>query len=418
MTEKVVTPTPITEGTSTFLQAPHHKGTRKLSDNASSIHSEENQSNSGNERQECSSDDGYKSSNEHTPFRSKRNSILSLGDKHSSDAHSFGEENTMTKEFSDSLTQPTCTTVSDAQDTTKERSRPVPIVTKMDANTNHTCTLSPTHLSHNYCVEHSSIPILVDTSNGSVSESGSLDTNHRTPFVSSPGLDVSSSSSIGGHHLSINLGDRFLKQADSRREEQFYATIAPYQGVLVESAVRQADHTIAVWSGEEVPPRESTESNTREDHLMRLFRFSEQQSTQEYRSYVSLYCSCDTTEEEAPLPSEEDRSYYNSVSHSELEKVRLAASLWWNRQWEGPVPMLGKCFHDDLSAPCSVHGDLIEQLNPSPRTPAVATPHKSSRSITVVVASTWTSAARPERRRRPPFPYCVPSSPASSVYVS
>ncbi|KAG5509370.1 hypothetical protein JKF63_06680 [Porcisia hertigi] len=61
-------------------------------------------------------------------------------------------------------------------------------------------------------------------------------------------FDVSSSSSVGGHHLSITEGSAFLKQSGSRREESFYNVIRPYQETLVREAVRQAPHTVEHWN--------------------------------------------------------------------------------------------------------------------------------------------------------------------------
>ncbi|KPA77188.1 putative Inositol polyphosphate kinase-like protein [Leptomonas pyrrhocoris] len=60
-------------------------------------------------------------------------------------------------------------------------------------------------------------------------------------------VDVSSSSSIGGHHLSVTEGNAFLKQSGSRREEAFYSMIRPYQETLVHEAVCQAPHTVEHW---------------------------------------------------------------------------------------------------------------------------------------------------------------------------
>lgn len=60
-------------------------------------------------------------------------------------------------------------------------------------------------------------------------------------------VDVSSSSSVGGHHLSVTEGNAFLKQSGSRREEAFYNMIQPYQEALVREAVRQAPHTVEHW---------------------------------------------------------------------------------------------------------------------------------------------------------------------------
>ncbi|CAG9571217.1 inositol polyphosphate kinase-like protein [Leishmania major strain Friedlin] len=61
-------------------------------------------------------------------------------------------------------------------------------------------------------------------------------------------VDLSSSSSVGGHHLSVTEGSVFLKQSGSRREEAFYNMIQPYQEALVRKAVRQAPHTVQHWS--------------------------------------------------------------------------------------------------------------------------------------------------------------------------
>ncbi|KAK7195984.1 inositol polyphosphate kinase-like protein [Novymonas esmeraldas] len=60
-------------------------------------------------------------------------------------------------------------------------------------------------------------------------------------------VDASSSSSVGGHHLSVTEGNAFLKQSGSRREEAFYNMIQPYQETLVREAVRQAPHTVEHW---------------------------------------------------------------------------------------------------------------------------------------------------------------------------
>ncbi|KAG5483709.1 hypothetical protein LSCM4_04861 [Leishmania orientalis] len=67
--------------------------------------------------------------------------------------------------------------------------------------------------------------------------------------TSSPNcVDPSSSSSVGGHHLSVTEGSAFLKQSGSRREEAFYNMIRPYQEALVREAVRQAPHTVRHWN--------------------------------------------------------------------------------------------------------------------------------------------------------------------------
>jgi hypothetical protein len=65
--------------------------------------------------------------------------------------------------------------------------------------------------------------------------------------ATSPAVEVSSSSSVGGHHLSVTEGNAFLKQSGSRREEAFYNMIQPYQEALVREAVRQAPHTVEHW---------------------------------------------------------------------------------------------------------------------------------------------------------------------------
>ncbi|TPP53517.1 Inositol polyphosphate kinase family protein [Leishmania donovani] len=70
----------------------------------------------------------------------------------------------------------------------------------------------------------------------------------QTPSGSPTLVDLSSSSSVGGHHLSVTEGNAFLKQSGSRREEAFYNMIQPYQEALVREAVRQAPHTVQHWS--------------------------------------------------------------------------------------------------------------------------------------------------------------------------
>lgn len=70
----------------------------------------------------------------------------------------------------------------------------------------------------------------------------------QTPSGSPTCVDLSSSSSVGGHHLSVTEGNAFLKQSGSRREEAFYNMIQPYQEALVREAVRQAPHTVQHWS--------------------------------------------------------------------------------------------------------------------------------------------------------------------------
>ncbi|GET87056.1 inositol polyphosphate kinase-like protein, putative [Leishmania tarentolae] len=72
--------------------------------------------------------------------------------------------------------------------------------------------------------------------------------HQQTHFDARTRVDLSSSSSVGGHHLSVTEGNAFLKQSGSRREEAFYNTIRPYQEALVREAVRQAPHTVQHWS--------------------------------------------------------------------------------------------------------------------------------------------------------------------------
>ncbi|AIN96615.1 inositol polyphosphate kinase-like protein, putative [Leishmania panamensis] len=70
----------------------------------------------------------------------------------------------------------------------------------------------------------------------------------QSPLGSPTHVDLSSSSSVGGHHLSVTEGNAFLKQSGSRREEAFYNMIQPYQEALVREAVRQAPHTVEHWN--------------------------------------------------------------------------------------------------------------------------------------------------------------------------
>ncbi|KAG5483292.1 hypothetical protein LSCM1_04834 [Leishmania martiniquensis] len=70
----------------------------------------------------------------------------------------------------------------------------------------------------------------------------------QVPTGSSNRVDLSSSSSVGGHHFSVTEGSAFLKQSGSRREEAFYNMIRPYQEALVREAVRQAPHTVEHWN--------------------------------------------------------------------------------------------------------------------------------------------------------------------------
>ncbi|KPI83506.1 putative inositol polyphosphate kinase-like protein [Leptomonas seymouri] len=87
----------------------------------------------------------------------------------------------------------------------------------------------------------------VNTVTNKVSPSFSRAPSPLPSHLLAPNVDLSSSSSVGGHHLSVTEGSAFLKQSGSRREEAFYNMIRPYQETLVREAVRQAPHTVEHW---------------------------------------------------------------------------------------------------------------------------------------------------------------------------
>lgn len=158
-----------------------------------------------------------------------------------------------------------------------------------------------------------------------------------TPVMTPFGAEVSSSSSIGGHHLSVTVGDIFMKQSCSGREECFYKTLQPYQEALVEDAVRHAPHTIAVWSGECVDEDAQT---TREDaadseaaQARRLAVYKMLQAVERAEDTTLTVSGAVSALPEAAPPE------VVAASASEKEQVRLAASLWWTGKWTRPLPL-------------------------------------------------------------------------------